>query len=187
MSSEKIHQCYICLEDIKDNMYYTPCLHRFHEQCIQEWLKQKQNEETIPCPTCRSDIASLLGPRQMPPRHQDIFGNLIEIEADELAQLVSNLFHFNFTQPRALQPIRYPFVLNQQLPFTGHNLHSHNTQLHSNNSNNNFMLIDDSINFQTIADLMLNDLIEDLQMQENASNRTTTRIVFSHGNNTTLM
>lgn len=48
--------CPICFDEIKDNedKIITPCLHCFHRQCLQEWMKRK-----FICPVCRNDISLL--------------------------------------------------------------------------------------------------------------------------------
>lgn len=43
--------CIICLSPLKDKptIYLENCLHQFHIECINEWIKIKPN-----CPNCRS-------------------------------------------------------------------------------------------------------------------------------------
>ncbi|KAJ0538833.1 putative transcription factor C2H2 family [Helianthus annuus] len=45
--------CSICLDGIKtgDSLELTECEHRYHEECIENWLQLKQN-----CPICRAEI-----------------------------------------------------------------------------------------------------------------------------------
>ena len=52
-SNKKICNCAICLEEIKKNtkVYKLKCKHKFHKQCLKDWLNQK-----LECPMCRSDI-----------------------------------------------------------------------------------------------------------------------------------
>ena len=71
--SKKIHTCCICLEDTKNyDAFYTPCLHRFHTDCINKWLEQKKYCQKVDCPTCRTDIGILLGEnREIRPPEQD--------------------------------------------------------------------------------------------------------------------
>jgi len=70
--------CPVCLEDLKkasvcDNnnnekslleglnkhkkMIITPCQHKFHEICLQKWLKKKSE-----CPNCRKELPDIMNP-----------------------------------------------------------------------------------------------------------------------------
>ena len=50
-------KCNICLEDFhkNDNIFYLPCLHKFHELCISNWLFNKSI-----CPICKYHMDSLI-------------------------------------------------------------------------------------------------------------------------------
>jgi len=45
--------CCICMNDYQndDNLKILPCLHRFHEDCVNTWLKKKGL-----CPICKVDV-----------------------------------------------------------------------------------------------------------------------------------
>lgn len=49
----KIEQCSICLENFKDkeSVRTLPCLHQFHEHCVDQWLHRSQQ-----CPVCKHEI-----------------------------------------------------------------------------------------------------------------------------------
>ena len=48
--------CTICLnEPNKNTLYVLPCLHTFHESCIQQWY---QSQKT--CPNCRVEMSQLI-------------------------------------------------------------------------------------------------------------------------------
>jgi len=68
-----MYNCIICLEDINNkcnNVFYTPCFHKFHINCIIPWIKQNiidynyfnENDSNliISCPICRTDITNAL-------------------------------------------------------------------------------------------------------------------------------
>lgn len=45
-------QCSICLDSLSvSDTQILPCIHKFHESCITEWLKEKYS-----CPICRMRI-----------------------------------------------------------------------------------------------------------------------------------
>lgn len=48
--------CSICLEELKNNIYISPCNHTFHKKCIKNYIKYNTDHE-IPslCPLCKAD------------------------------------------------------------------------------------------------------------------------------------
>ncbi len=46
--------CSVCLYSLKTNVKVLDCKHSFHENCINEWLKAKNN-----CPLCRYPIKTV--------------------------------------------------------------------------------------------------------------------------------
>lgn len=50
---EELRTCCVCLEDVcaGQPVRTLPCLHTFHAQCAEEWLKKKKT-----CPLCQFDI-----------------------------------------------------------------------------------------------------------------------------------
>ena len=48
--------CTICLEDFLyyDIILITPCLHIFHEKCLEKWLENKKNILNLKCPNCNA-------------------------------------------------------------------------------------------------------------------------------------
>ena len=71
--------CAICMEDIKkdDNSIWTPCIHGFHDVCINLWLDQNKYKMYVPCPTCKTDI-------------NDIFPDRIVYDEDDASHNNSN-------------------------------------------------------------------------------------------------
>lgn len=63
-NTKKIVECLICLDAIEnEDPVFTPCIHGFHDACINQWIKQKIYDRYIPCPICKTDIAELAGYR----------------------------------------------------------------------------------------------------------------------------
>lgn len=46
-----VDQCPICYDDLKDNVITTPCNHKYHLDCVYNWIKDNPS-----CPYCRLDI-----------------------------------------------------------------------------------------------------------------------------------
>jgi hypothetical protein len=46
-------KCMVCLEEFKagDKLRILPCLHRYHTDCIVEWLRRNRH-----CPVCKHDV-----------------------------------------------------------------------------------------------------------------------------------
>ena len=51
MDSKKVINCQICLEDIENDIDFLPCIHGFHSDCINNWIKEKPI-----CPICKVPI-----------------------------------------------------------------------------------------------------------------------------------
>ena len=51
--SEENKSCTICMSayEIEEEFMILPCLHRFHSECIKEWLNRKNT-----CPNCKDRI-----------------------------------------------------------------------------------------------------------------------------------
>ena len=45
--------CIICLDEIKDDIKFLRCAHKFHTNCINTWLREKLN-----CPICKTPIST---------------------------------------------------------------------------------------------------------------------------------
>jgi len=54
MEPKKINNCSICLENIKSDIEFLPCIHAFHSECINELIKN--NSLNPICPVCRIPI-----------------------------------------------------------------------------------------------------------------------------------
>ncbi|OMJ23435.1 RING-H2 finger protein ATL72 [Smittium culicis] len=48
------NECLICFEiiDVGDNIRIIPCLHKFHQECLDTWLTSRSGS----CPNCRYDL-----------------------------------------------------------------------------------------------------------------------------------
>lgn len=62
---EEALQCMVCMEDfvVGDKLRTLPCLHRYHQSCIDEWLCRSPE-----CPICKRNITELDLPPDSPPR-----------------------------------------------------------------------------------------------------------------------
>jgi hypothetical protein len=50
---EQKEECIICLDEVKIEWRELDCHHRYHTQCIEEWIKVKAK-----CPLCMKQINS---------------------------------------------------------------------------------------------------------------------------------
>ena len=46
--------CIICLEPLKNNIAKLSCGHKYHFDCISEWINKKKDLRKI-CPICRDN------------------------------------------------------------------------------------------------------------------------------------
>lgn len=86
------HECYICYEplDGKKPIQYTPCIHGFHLECIETWIRGKVAtqafNQTLECPVCKFNInelaASLLN--IIPDEQNDIEYSPDDIQATQI-------------------------------------------------------------------------------------------------------
>lgn len=51
---DKMGECCICLDELKvgDSMRRLPCLHAFHQECVDKWLKHNST-----CPICKHPVS----------------------------------------------------------------------------------------------------------------------------------
>jgi hypothetical protein len=54
---ESANECCICMEHFsaRDTIVETECLHRYHSNCLADWLRQART-----CPVCRMDVVPTL-------------------------------------------------------------------------------------------------------------------------------
>mmetsp|Transcript_73853 Transcript_73853/g.171303 ORF Transcript_73853/g.171303 Transcript_73853/m.171303 type:complete len:303 (+) Transcript_73853:45-953(+) len=63
--SEEDRTCMVCMETFAagDRLRTLPCLHRYHQHCIDEWLTRHRE-----CPICKRDITAVALPPEVPVR-----------------------------------------------------------------------------------------------------------------------
>ena len=87
---EKENCCSICLEKIdKSSLMVTKCAHTFHDTCLCEWLKKKEN-----CPYCRIPLEELAA-QQRPVRRLNDFQLAFKNQLIELGYCRKELFEVN--------------------------------------------------------------------------------------------
>ena len=113
--------CVICLNDIKksDDVTVTPCIHLYHKECLAGWLDAKDNRIRlhIPCPLCKSDIASLIPNRDV----SNLLDDIDDEENDDVAfdlyihnAMINSLSNNVHVRNTANQTIRMIRVINEQ-------------------------------------------------------------------------
>ena len=57
ISDKKDINCVICLDDIEegDTVINLRCFHKFHKNCLDDWLKDKPIEQLL-CPICDTTV-----------------------------------------------------------------------------------------------------------------------------------
>jgi|LauGreDrversion4_2_1035121.scaffolds.fasta_scaffold1047890_1 hypothetical protein len=179
--SKKQHTCCICLEDLKNyDALYTPCLHRFHTDCINKWLEQKKYCQKIDCPACRSDIGVLLGEnREIRPPEQDELADieaiisLLNSDLSELYDVVS----IDQSQIPRMQLARQQLSMSQIA--RGHliGMHQNNTPVDATlyaNPANNAMNIGATLTDALISTL-LSSVISEINNRAEPNNAADTR------------
>jgi hypothetical protein len=51
LHNRKVLNCAICLEEIESDVQFLPCIHPFHGECINEWIR----EQPV-CPICKVPV-----------------------------------------------------------------------------------------------------------------------------------
>lgn len=98
-TNKKVIDCSICLDDIEKDIEFLPCIHGFHKECIDGWIKEKPE-----CPVCKVPIY-LNTPEQlyMYNCYKDIRERLLQEESRFFHQVSSGIFdnNTNILRPRA--------------------------------------------------------------------------------------
>lgn len=55
-SNDSVNNCPICLELVIEDRLTTPCNHKFHKQCIQNYINQSNIRLYCICPICRRKL-----------------------------------------------------------------------------------------------------------------------------------
>ena len=52
-------ECGICLDNVSvENAPLIPCLHKFHEECLDKWRDQGRRGKPYTCPICRTHLGT---------------------------------------------------------------------------------------------------------------------------------
>lgn len=87
--SKKNHgNCTICLEEITNNCKKTQCNHKFHKQCINQWIKEKNI-----CPLCRKE-----NPIKRKLTRKDHMDERLAIRAQQRRERIRNIINDDINQ-----------------------------------------------------------------------------------------
>ena len=98
---KKVIICSICLDDIEKDIEFLPCIHGFHRECIDEWIKEKPE-----CPICKVPVY-VNTPEQL-----DMY-NYYKDRRERIAREESIFFHqisngvYNITNNNITPPTNY--------------------------------------------------------------------------------
>ena len=70
--------CSICLEEITSNPEFLPCAHRYHTNCINQWIVRNPT-----CPMCKISIYTTF-PGQLEPQPSEVVRNLFLIRLADM-------------------------------------------------------------------------------------------------------
>ena len=96
-------ECIICLENLDTNIAILKCNHKFHYNCIQSWILNKQNYINF-CPICdrENEIINIISTQN---------NNLLSNQ--EIPRAIETINATNQEIPRAIETIN---TTNQEIP-----------------------------------------------------------------------
>ena len=98
-----MEECIICLENLDTNIAILKCNHKFHYNCIQSWILNKQNYINF-CPICdrENEIINIISTQN---------NNLLSNQ--EIPRAIETINATNQEIPRAIETIN---PTNQEIP-----------------------------------------------------------------------
>ncbi|OLY85285.1 Receptor homology region, transmembrane domain- and RING domain-containing protein 4 [Smittium mucronatum] len=132
------NECMICFEKINigDDIRIIPCLHKFHRECLDQWLLERVGS----CPNCRMDL-HIQQEQDQPPSSPDVSPTPPAETSEQSARNhivpgLSNIFQSSSSPSSGEAGLFSNNEATSQGSNHSGNNHSHNHHDHAHNPNN---------------------------------------------------